>query len=127
MKARGTDFVLYEVSDMDRSIAFYRDVLGLELETLIEEVQWAEFKAEPTTLALINPASFRSEAPEPRIGGATIYLAVEDLAAAMADLKEKGVPLVFGPMESPVCWMSVILDPDGNAVGLHQRKDGSFG
>ena len=30
-------------------------------------------------------------------------------------------------IESPVCWMAVVTDPDGNKILLHQRKDGTFG
>jgi len=127
MNVRGTDFVLYEVSDMERSIAFYRDVLGLELEELIEDVPWAEFRAEPTTLALFDPKKFRTQAPEPRTGGATIFLAVEDVNATVEELKGKGVPVVMESFETPVCWNAAVTDPDGNAIGLHQRKDGSFG
>jgi len=127
MKVRGTDFVLYEVSDIERSIEFYRDTLGLELELFIADVQWAEFKAEPTTLGLFNPKDFRSEAPEPKTGGASIYLAMEDVNAAIEELKAKGVSIVYGPMETPVCWMAAVLDPDGNVIGMHQRKDGSWG
>ena len=127
MKALGTDFVLYEVSDMDRSIAFFRDTLGLKLEFTTEDFPWAEFSAPPTTLALFDPKKFRAEAPDPKIGGASIYLAVEDVNATVEELKEKGVPIAFDPMESPVCWLAGILDPDGNLVGLHQRKDGTWG
>lgn len=127
MNIRGTDFVLYEVSDIDRGVAFYRDTLGLKLEFTTEDFPWAEFSAPPTTLALFDPKKFRTEAPDPKTGGASIYLAVEDVKAAVEELKEKGVPIVFDPMESPVCWLAGILDPDGNHVGLHQRKDGTCG
>jgi len=126
MKVRGADFVLYQVSDMDRSIAFYRDVLGMELEGHFEEFAWAEFKAEPTTLALFDPAKSQPGST-PRTGGASIALAVEDVGAAVAELKARGVPIVMDVFDSPVCWYAVVADPDGNAVGLHQRKDGTFG
>jgi len=74
-----------------------------------------------------NPKDFRSEAPEPKTGGASIYLAMEDVNAAIEELKAKGVSIVYGPMETPVCWMAAVLDPDGNVIGMHQRKDGSWG
>ena len=32
MKPRAVDFISYSVTDMDRSEAFYRDVLGLDVE-----------------------------------------------------------------------------------------------
>jgi len=46
---------------------------------------------------------------------------------AVEELKGKGVTVYMQPMETPVCWLAAIVDPDGNPVGLHQRKDGTFG
>ena len=126
MKIRGTDFVVYQVSDMDKSIAFYRDTLGMELEGYVEEFGWAEFTATPTTLALLDPAKFE-EGAKPRPGGASIALAVEDVRAAVEEVKGKGVKVIMDAMETPVCWYAIVADPDGNPVGLHARKDGSFG
>ena len=126
MKILGTDFVVYAVSDIERSIQFYRDVLGLQLDNFWQDVPWAEFKVPPTTLALFDPSKF-DPGSSPKPGGAAIALAVEDVPAAAAELKEKGVNVIVAPFETPVCWNAYVLDPDGNMVGLHQRKDGSFG
>ena len=35
-----------------------------------------------------------------------------------------GVEFVFGPMETSVCNMAFVKDPDGNSVGIHKRKLG---
>ena len=43
----------------------------------------------------------------------------------MIDVRGKGVPVVMEKFESPVCWYALVADPDGNAVGIHQRKDGT--
>ena len=126
MEVRGTDFVVYQISDLDRSIAFYRDTLGLELEAVIEEVGWAEFSVQPTTLALSDPAKHQPGA-KPRPGGASIFLAVDDVGAALDELRAKDVPVILEAFESPVCWLAVVADPDGNPVGLHKRKDGTCG
>ncbi|MFA6110790.1 MAG: VOC family protein [Candidatus Latescibacterota bacterium] len=126
MKARGTDFVLYEVADLERSLAFYRDLLGLEVETCLAEYSWAELTATPTTLALFDPKAMRPGAA-PRTGGATVFLAVEDLKAAVEELRGRGVQVLVEPIDTPVCLFAVVGDPDGNAVGLHQRKDGTWG
>ena len=121
MKVRGTDAILYEVTDMDRSISFYRDILGLKLEIHVPEMRYAEFDAPPTTLALLVPE-------EPlKTGGASIWLAVEDIAQAVEELRGKGVPITMDLTEYSICWHAAIADPDGNVVGLHQRKDGTFG
>ncbi len=126
MQARGTDFVMYEVSDLQRSAAFYRDILGLELAVFLPEYAWAELSAPPTTLALCDPRAHRPDAVV-RPGGATLFLAVSDLVATVAELEQRGVPVQVPPVETPVCWMAVVSDPDGNAVGLHERKDGTCG
>jgi predicted enzyme related to lactoylglutathione lyase len=31
------------------------------------------------------------------------------------------------PIETPVCFMAVVADPDGNQILIHHRKDGTFG
>ncbi|MEW6755735.1 MAG: VOC family protein [Candidatus Latescibacterota bacterium] len=127
MKVRGTDFVLYEVSDLARSIAFYRDNLGLTLTENLEEYGWAELQAGPLTLALFDPAKMRTEAPEPRVGGAAVFLAVQGVREAVEELRGKGVKVLMEFMETPVCCQAIVADPDGNVIGLHERRDGSFG
>jgi predicted enzyme related to lactoylglutathione lyase len=37
---------------------------------------------------------------------------------------ESGCTFTLEPMETPVCHMAVISDPDGNSVMIHQRKAG---
>ena len=124
MEVRGVDFVSYQVSDMDKAIGFYRDTLGLPLNMTYEGF-WSEFSAGDVTIALTVPQS--GEASSAGGGGAAVALAVDDVEAAAADLKEKGVPVVFGPEETPVCHMAMIVDPDGNPIWLHRRKDGTVG
>ena len=52
MQVRGVDLVMYRVTDMDRSVSFYRDMLGLELSWVIDSGHWAEFSVPPTTRSL---------------------------------------------------------------------------
>lgn len=47
---------------------------------------------------------------------------VDDLNAAVAKLKERGVTFDIAPMETPVCWMAQFRDPDGNKLVVHKRK-----
>jgi catechol 2,3-dioxygenase-like lactoylglutathione lyase family enzyme len=127
IKVRGVDFVLYWVSDMERSLRFYRDFLGLRVGANWEN-QWVELDTPPTTLALVRAGADGSDAP-PTTGAhaPSIALAVEDVHAAIAEAKRRGITVKVEPMDSPVCVSAVILDPDGNLVGLHARNDGTFG
>jgi predicted enzyme related to lactoylglutathione lyase len=121
MKPRAVDFVSYNVTDMARSEAFYRDVLGLDVA-----VPWGgpgrrfpEFEAGGTTISLTALAQL----PD----GAIVALAVEDARAAVEELRSKGVTIVMDPLETGVCFMALVADPDGNQILIHQRKDGTAG
>ena len=124
MKARGVDFVSYSVTDMDRSEAFYRDVLGLDVEVPrgalgTRASGYMELDAGGVAIAL-------TALPQPH-PNAIVALAVEDVGATLEELRGKGVPIAMEKIETPVCFMAVVADPDGNQILLHQRKDGTFG
>jgi len=122
MKIRGTDFVMYPVSDLARAASFYRDVLGLTQEVYSEEWQWAEFNCGNLTLGLKGGEKL----PQAASGG-RIALAVDDIHAAYEELKQQGARVVKEPHDYEVCWAMEILDPDGNVVILHKRADRTFG
>ena len=122
MKIRGTDFVMYQVSDLARAAAFYREILGLPQEMFSEEWRWAEFNCGNVTLALNSGVVL----PDSMAGG-RIALAVDDVFAASAELKHQGVRFTIEPTDYSVCHAAAILDPDGNTVILHKRADGTYG
>ena len=124
MQVRGVDFILVSVSDVARSRAFYADTLGLKPGSEWPP-SWYEFEAGTATIAIGKPPP---DAPQPPFnGGVTFALAVADAKATMEELRAKGVPVVQDIMETPVCFMGLITDPDGNMIWLHQRKDGTAG
>jgi predicted enzyme related to lactoylglutathione lyase len=47
---------------------------------------------------------------------------VDDLDQTVRKLKESGVPFDMDVMDTPVCCMAVVLDPDGSKVMVHKRK-----
>lgn len=118
MKARAIDFVVSHVTDIARSKAFYRDVLGIEDPIIEETGSWLEFDTKPVAFALIQ----LGEAPR-----TSIALAVDDVHTAVEELRAKGVTIAMEPTETPDCIMAVILDPDGNPVIVHRRHDGTAG
>src|SRR5688572_17526081 len=127
IKVRGADFVLYWVTDMERSMRFYRDFLGLP-EGSNWDNYWVEFDAAPTTIALCRTGS-DANAPAVTTGkhAPSIYFAVEDVRAAVEVARAAGHTVDVEAEDGSVCISAVILDPDGNAVGLHTRKDGTVG
>ena len=121
MEVRGIDYTFFSVADMARSITFYRDVIGLPMARLILDDTWAEFEIKPGTLVISQGDVFS----EP--GGGVVALAVEDVKAALEELKRAGVHVHWDFHETPVCYMAIVEDPDNNRLIIHPRKDGTFG
>ncbi len=113
----GMDLSGYMVKDAARAIAFYRDVLRLEPSTVYPDNRGAEYElADGTTFGLWGGGS---EMPFQPSNG--ILFAVDDLDAAVAAVKARGIPVVM-EHETPVCFMAMINDTEGNSVVLHKRK-----
>ena len=56
-----------------------------------------------------------------------LALTPEGRKKELEELEGKGITVTVPTYESPVCHLACILDPDGNTVWIHQRKDGSYG
>jgi predicted enzyme related to lactoylglutathione lyase len=113
---RKVAFTMYPVTDMPRARAFYEQTLGLPPSSNGPQSPWVEFDLPGGgCLAITNVT------PE-KPGGGTIAFEVDDLGATVADLKAKGVAFAAEGIESPVCHMAIVKDPDGNAIILHKLK-----
>ena len=142
MKLReGTQlFLALTVSDLERSVQFYRDVLGMEevkTVTVSDEkaaasasselgVHFRIFSLGPLALKLVEVQK------EPRqtqglvddyLGVRYIAFVVEDLDATHAELEERGVdflsPIMPSEPENSVERLVFFRDPDGNLLELY--------
>ncbi len=114
----GMDFSGYMVKDAPRAIAFYRDVLGIEPVMLYPDDRGAEYELPDGTTFGLWGGGGRVMPFQPSNG---ILFAVDDLDAAVAAVKERGIPVVM-ETETPVCRMAMINDTEGNIVTLHTRN-----
>lgn len=110
-------FVFYPVSDMVRARSFYEQTLGLKAEMNYENL-WVEYDIHGTTLAI----STMLQGHQPGAKGAGVALEVGDFDAAIAALRSKGAKFLLEPMDTPVCRMAAIADPDDNGIILHKRR-----
>lgn len=124
MQVKAVDFAYYVVTDISTSVSFYRDTLGLELERF-DEGGYAEFAAPPTTLVLRETDTQVSISPGGGSGG--LALAVDDVEDAVDELRDEGTTIMMEPIETPVCDMARVGDPDENHILLHRRHDGTQG
>lgn len=117
-KITGMDLSGYMVKDASRAIGFYRDVLGLEPVAVYPDNRGAEYElADGTTFGLWGGGGGVLRF-QPSNG---ILFAVDDLAAAVAAVKARGIPVLM-ERETPACFMAMINDTEGNTVTLHKRK-----
>jgi len=113
-----TDFVSVPVTDMERSIHFYGETLGLQ--RVSETEGWPEFQlGENVSLYLVDPTNIGRAFEGPHTS--SIALRVPDVEAAKRALEEKGVEFGGETFDTGVCHMAIFHDPDGNTLMLHRR------
>jgi predicted enzyme related to lactoylglutathione lyase len=110
---KGIDLFAYFTGDPGRSIAFYRDVLGMVPTEIDEQGRGAEF-------TLSDGTTFGVWKPDETTTGGCVMLAVADIAAAVAEFRKRGLG-ISDPDDTPVCRMAFAKDPDGNTLIIHQR------
>lgn len=114
--------VILYVDDLERSIAFYRDVIGVPFR--LRGDGYAEFDVEGTKLGLFD----RSRLPDliGRDGGlpgptVEILFLVTNADAEADRLRQAGAFILTGPIDRPWGHRTVhLLDPDGHVVELAQ-------
>ncbi len=113
------------VDDLERTIAFYRDVLGLEVVERHESPRGSRlaFLKASGSDELIEICSYPAAGPV-RVQEDLVHLAfeVDDLDAAIAELSAKGVPITDGPTTTSSGTRFAFIDaPEKYEVELIER------
>jgi predicted enzyme related to lactoylglutathione lyase len=116
MKIKNIAFVGIPVTDMKRAREFYEDVLGLQPDAEMTGEQWTEYSIGEGTLAI----ACVGEQWKPSNDGTSAALEVENLEEAIARFDER--KLAYDKVDSPVCRMAIVEDPDGNKLIIHKLK-----
>lgn len=110
---RDIGHVMIFVKDMDRSVAFYRDTLGLPAMFVSE--CWSEFRTGGTTLAL-------HQADDAKGRNTGISFNVGNVDDTMAVLVARGVKITReAEMVCDDVRCAAFADPEGNVVGISGR------
>src|SRR5688500_10512227 len=118
------DYTMIVVSDMNRSVEFYRDKLGIPLK--FQSPGWTEFATSATTLALhgggVPAEGPPSGDPSKRAGACSIGFSVENVDNTYEELKAKGIRFEMPPtrQEADGIILAVAIDPDGLPVSFAQ-------
>jgi lactoylglutathione lyase len=125
MKLGTPDYVVLIVSNLDRSLRFYTEVLGLRLGH--RAGGYAQFLTGTTRLALYERDAMAGTLgraltpPAPDAPGFEIGFKVADADAAYAELVARGARPVTPPARRP--WgqrTAYLADPDGHLIELAQ-------
>lgn len=118
------DYVMVIVSDMGRSVAFYRDLLGLALK--FESPGWSEFETGGTTLALHpgEPATSGASPAKLAAGTCSLGFSVPNVDNTYAELCKRGVHFATPPTDRPNegIRLAVCVDPDGLAISFAEHS-----
>lgn len=114
-------FITINVNNLDESIAFYQDILGMELAR--------RFQAGPNEIAFMGKGEVQIELIC-GAGGAQVShgenwnlgFSVPSLDAAMKEMEEKGIAIHSGPFQpGPGVKFFFILDPNGVKIELIEQ------
>jgi catechol 2,3-dioxygenase-like lactoylglutathione lyase family enzyme len=117
------------VADVDRSVAFYRDLVGFEVEATYDDPPYATLTLAGTRLSLAEQGHPAEDRPgvtmtaqvHPSQANVVLVVEVGDARAVYAELESKGATFLAEPYEPP--WGGCrffCVDPDGYLVEIEQ-------
>ena len=109
------------VRDVSEAVAFYRDILGMELLFEVPEQSMAFFNCGGVRLYLGLPEGL--DQPSKPL----IYYRVDDIDSACESIQARGVeleglPHVVHRTEGMELWMASLRDPEGNMLCLMEER-----
>ncbi|GKS67592.1 lactoylglutathione lyase [Nitrosarchaeum sp.] len=110
--------VILAVKDIDKSLAFYHEIIGLPIKR--QRRSWVDLGTSGALLSL-HPASLTAKHIGSSIeNGITIGFLVGDVTSAVEELKSKGVKIYRDIVDRDAGKNAVILDPDDYLISLFE-------
>ena len=123
MKVLGIDHVALSVGDLERSLKFYTEVLGLGVSKREHQKPGTEYFLDcgASLVGLIqgDPKGGKHELQDGGLGGNHFSLRVhtKDFDAAVEELKKHKITITFEKKREK-SWSVYFLDPDGNKLEI---------
>ncbi|MGH2989614.1 MAG: bleomycin resistance protein [Solirubrobacterales bacterium] len=114
------------VSDLGRSIEYYRDRLGFHCEAYGEPPDFLVARRDEVTILMALCEEADRIVPNWRIVDKiwNAYIRVDDVEAIYAELKERGAPIDYTIYDAPSGFREFgVQDPDGHDIGVGQPID----
>ncbi len=117
MQIKHLGSVIIAVSNIERSMQFYHDIIGLPLKNKREN--WVELGRDVGTV-ILHPATRPINTGTSIENGIVIGLVVGDIASAVQELKSKGVTIHREITSHKVGKNCIALDPDKYMISLFE-------
>jgi predicted enzyme related to lactoylglutathione lyase len=115
--------LLVYVEDLERAVAFYRDMLGFRPLGGVAETNF-EFATSGAPLVLHRDGR-ASELPRGRVGFVPSFQVADGIHELIETYRRRGVRVVHEVLEVSHGWVAFISDLDGNVLQIYQAKGGS--
>src|SRR5262249_52898162 len=128
LRPKALDHVGLKVTDMDKSLHFYRDALGLEVLRTSgpdgEGVRSAVIRVGAQELNVFSRRQFLPADASDSVGMDHFCLTVDAVSIhdVIADLRENGVEIARGPVERRDGTSVFVNDPDGTKIELRIER-----
>ena len=110
--------VILAVNDLDKSLQFYNEIIGLPIKK--QRRTWIDLGTSGALLSL-HPASLTEQHVGSSIeNGITIGFLVGDLKSTLDELRDKGVKIHRDIVEKDAGKNAVIMDPDEYLISLFE-------
>jgi predicted enzyme related to lactoylglutathione lyase len=115
--------ILVYVEDLDRAIAYYRDILGFKPLGGVDGVNFEfETSGPPLVVHRNGQASQNPHSPAGFVPSFQISNGIHDLVERY---RQRGVRIVQGVLEVSHGWIAFISDLEGNVLQIYQTKKAS--
>lgn len=121
MNIRHLGSVILAVSDLDASLRFYNEVIGLPIKNRREN--WVELAREGATV-ILHPASKPINTGTSIDNGIVVGLVVGDIESAVKELRSKNVAIYRDVVSHKAGKNCIVLDPDKYMVSLFEPTFG---
>ncbi len=120
MNIRHLGSVIIAVSNLEKSLHFYHEIIGLPIKQ--KRGNWVELAREGATV-ILHPASKQINTGTSIENGIVIGLVVGDVESAVRELKSKNVVVYRDVVIHKAGTNCIVLDPDKYMVSLFEPTE----
>ena len=114
------------VSDLERSVAYFRDKLGFDCEVYGDPPNFGSASRDNASILLALTNEVERIVPNWRIveNMWNVYIRVDDVDRLYAEVQERGAPIDYTIYDAPHGFREFgVQDPDGHDIGFGQPID----